>query len=553
MRGNELETSGTSEYHELATGLLALGEAEGNAVEIDLTKLVETRMIVQANSGGGKTWAIRRLLEQSYGRIQHVILDVEGSLRTLRERYDYLLLGSDTDTVDYPITPENAGDLAIKLLELRTSVILDLYEMVPRVRQQVVCAFLESLINAPKTLWHDCLVVVDEAHIFCPERENPPAKPSIEALCSRGRARGFCAILATQRISKLGKDALGECNNKLIGRASLDLDMRRSNAELEFPTSSQLLKRLAPGEFYVFGPAFQPSTEVQRVIVGPVETTHPKAGSRRQIASPPPPANLQAVLAVLQSLPLPEVMAHETASSPKEAGQKNYQRAGTMLHGASHSVLPTLPTSPQWLGEERIKQLEKLLESREAEIVALKEQIEMLKKLPVSLPSPILPETLSITHATVEHVTLPPLPVPQGKVIDSVPHPGVGATPHPARTNTHAVSTEGISSMEQAKFNALKKRVSQVSRGELQMLRVLIEQQGIRSVREIALWLNKAEATVRKHPPITLLALQLIARERRGNGYVYWSTMNMYLKREFPQANTLALQEQIMLWLPKQT
>src|SRR5436305_3548501 len=169
--------------------------ALNDTVTLDLTTLIETRLIVQANSGGGKTWAIRRLLEQSHGLVQHIVIDVEGSLRTLREHYEYLLLGSETDEVDYPIMPVNIAEIVTLLLSMRTSVILDLYEFLPSVRQKLVRLFLEALINAPKHLWHDCLVVIDEAHIFCPERGSPEAKQAVEALCSRVRARGFCAIL----------------------------------------------------------------------------------------------------------------------------------------------------------------------------------------------------------------------------------------------------------------------------------------------------------------------------------------------------------------------
>jgi len=143
-------------------------------------------------------------------------------------------------------------------------------------------------------------------------------------LCSRGRARGFCAILATQRISKLGKDALGECNNKLIGRASLDVDMKRSNAELEFPSSSQALKRLAPGEFYVFGPALSP--EVRKITIGPVVTTHPKAGSRRQMSSIPPPQSLSSVLEALRALP--QLVNEEKGQDNEGAGMDQHNTSG---------------------------------------------------------------------------------------------------------------------------------------------------------------------------------------------------------------------------------
>jgi hypothetical protein len=246
--------------------------ALNESIVIDLPTVIETRMIIQANSGGGKSWAIRRILEQPHGMVQQIVIDVEGSFRTLRERFEYILLGAAMDDVDYPLTPENAALLATTLLEARTSVILDLYEFRPAIRQEIVHHFLDVLINAPKAFWHDCLIVLDEAHIFCPEQRTTSAKEAVEALCSRGRVRGFCAILATQRISKLDKDAAAECNNKLIGRPSLALDIKRSNAELELPAKSHNLTTLAPGKFYVVGPALSPT--VQKISIGSVLTTH---------------------------------------------------------------------------------------------------------------------------------------------------------------------------------------------------------------------------------------------------------------------------------------
>jgi hypothetical protein len=41
---------------------------------------------------------------------------------------------------------------------------------------------------------------------------------------SQGRKRGFAGIIATQRLSKLHKDAAAEANNVIIGRTWLDAD-----------------------------------------------------------------------------------------------------------------------------------------------------------------------------------------------------------------------------------------------------------------------------------------------------------------------------------------
>src|SRR5256884_2661050 len=245
-----------------------------NQTSIDLPTLIDTRLLIQANSGGGKSWLLRRLLEQSHGKVQQIVIDLEGEFATLREKYDYVLAGKEGDT---PAEPNSAALLARKLLELNVSAIIDLYELHYQERKHFVRLFLESMINAQKILWHPCLVVIDEAHKFCPEKEPSEASNAVIDLATLGRKRGFCAILATQRLSKLHKDAAAECNNKLIGRTGLDVDRKRASEELGFTTKEQAIepRNLAAGEFFAFGSAI--SQEVIQVDIGEVKTTHPKA------------------------------------------------------------------------------------------------------------------------------------------------------------------------------------------------------------------------------------------------------------------------------------
>src|SRR4051812_48871266 len=101
----------------------------GNGVDCDLDRLVNTRLLVQANSGAGKSWALRRLLEQTHGRIQQLVIDPEGEFASLREKFDYVLAarqGGETLA-----DPRTAKLLAERLLELGVSAILDIYELKP--------------------------------------------------------------------------------------------------------------------------------------------------------------------------------------------------------------------------------------------------------------------------------------------------------------------------------------------------------------------------------------------------------------------------------------
>lgn len=267
---------------------------------IDIPRLVETRMLIQANSGGGKSWCIRKLLEETHGKVQHIVLDMEGEFATLREKYDYVLAGKGGDV---PADPRSAELLARKILELQASLIVDLYELKHHERIRFVRLFLEALVNAPKELWHEVLVVVDEAHVFAPEKGQAESLGAVIDLASRGRKRGFCAVLATQRLSKLHKDAAAECNNKLIGRTGLDVDVKRAVEELGMTAKDGIkaLRELEPGEFFSFGPAL--SREVVKVKIGQVATKHPKAGQRLGMRAPAPTAKVKQILGKLTDLP----------------------------------------------------------------------------------------------------------------------------------------------------------------------------------------------------------------------------------------------------------
>lgn len=291
-----------------------LGKAGKTDVAIDIGRLVVTRLVLQANSGAGKSWAIRRLLEQTYGHVLHIVIDVEDEFYTLREKHDYVLARADGG--DCPATPKTAKLLARRIMELEVSTILGISELKAHERHLFVKTFLEALMALPRNLRKPALVVVDEAHLFAPEKTKAESTAAVIDLMTRGRKRGLCGVLATQRISKLHKDALAEANNKLIGRAALDLDKKRSGDELGMHTRDyDQLRTLKPGEFFAFGPAF--SDQPVRMMIGEVFTTHPEPGD----VVPPVPAagkKLKKALEELHELPQDAVRQVEDLSAAKK-------------------------------------------------------------------------------------------------------------------------------------------------------------------------------------------------------------------------------------------
>ena len=278
----------------------------GCNVELDLPTFLKTRLLIQANSGGGKSWLIRRLAEQLFGKVPTIIIDPEGEFATLREKFGYVLVGKGGDT---PADMRSASLVAHKLLELRASAVIDLYELKPQTRHEFVRRFLDALIDAPKNLWRPTVIIVDEAHQYAPEGKagESEASSAMVDLATRGRKRGFCAVFATQRLGKLRKDAAAELLNVMIGMTFIDIDRDRAAECLgvsreEKHRFNDDIKLLTEGKFYCLGRAI--CKERTLVKVGGVETTHPEAGGGKFSAEPPPaPEEVKAMLPKLADLP----------------------------------------------------------------------------------------------------------------------------------------------------------------------------------------------------------------------------------------------------------
>jgi hypothetical protein len=285
---------------------IELGIAEGGErVWIDIHTLVSTRLLVTASSGGGKSETLRRILEEAVGHIQCIVIDPEGEFSTLREKKPFVLVGEGGET---PADIRTAALVATRLLELNASAICDIYEMRVHERHEWVKRFLGALVAAPKSLWHPVIVVVDEAHTYCPQAGygKSEASQSVIDLCNLGRKRGFCAVLATQRLSKLDKNAVEPLQNYLVGRTTFD-DQKRAAETFKIDPGAKTrefsleLERLKDGQFITRGRAITGDMLKVQVIRG--ETRPPKTGTAMAGALTPTPEAIKGLLPKLADLP----------------------------------------------------------------------------------------------------------------------------------------------------------------------------------------------------------------------------------------------------------
>ena len=299
----------------------------GEPASLDLEELLATRLLVQGNSGSGKSHLLRRLLEQSAPWVQQIVIDPEGDFVTLAGAHSHVV-------IDAAAHPEAAMARAAEQVRAhRISVVLNLEGLEVNGQLRHAAAFLAGLFECGRAHWSPALVVVDEAQLFAPaaggEAHEEARRLSLAAMTNlmcRGRKRGLAGIVATQRLAKLAKNVAAEASNFLMGRTFLDIDMARAADLLGMDRrGAEAFRDLERGHFIALGPAL--SNRPLPIRIGAATTLSRNGGPGltplpdsvpedaralvfTAMAAPPPPARRPV------TAPVPDLLSQLAAARP---------------------------------------------------------------------------------------------------------------------------------------------------------------------------------------------------------------------------------------------
>jgi hypothetical protein len=299
----------------------------GAPATLDLEELLATRLLVQGNSGSGKSHLLRRLLEQSAPWVQQTIIDPEGDFVALADRFGHLLIDAEEHT-------ERGLQVAGERARIhRVSTVLNLEGLDAENQMRRAAAFLGGLFEVSRDHWYPMLVVVDEAQLFAPavagEVSDEARKLSLSAMTNlmcRGRKRGLAGVIATQRLAKLAKNVAAEASNFLMGRTFLDIDMARAADLLGMERrQAEAFRDLERGQFMALGPAL--SRRPLGLRIGPTDTTPRNAIPRLM---PLPEATLDARAIILAAPPPENIRPARRPASPDLLGQLMAAKSAAM-------------------------------------------------------------------------------------------------------------------------------------------------------------------------------------------------------------------------------
>lgn len=417
---------------------------------VDLEELLATRLLVQGNSGSGKSHLLRRLLEQSAGLVQQVVIDPEGDFVTLAERFGHVVVDA---------AQSNDGELfsiATRARQHRVSIVLNLEGVDVDAQLKCAAVFLNGLFEVERDYWFPMLVVVDEAQLFAPaasaDASDEARRQSLAAMTNlmcRGRKRGLAGIIATQRLAKLAKNVAAEASNFLMGRTFLDIDMARAADLLGMEKrQAEMFRDLPRGAFVGLGPAIarRPLT----ISIGDVETKDrgsapkllPLPGAKAKAAphdlifsaeTPPPPkktkskadalATPEVVMARIEAAPQP---AYVAAPAPDLTNAQREQAMEeiicAMAEDAQVAFRPMMDLHRDFLSRCRIKRLgatlpdlrafQKMLHVKRAEMSAPEKVDKKLWTKAIAL-SDRLPDDMRAPFLLIARAAVAERPAPE--------------------------------------------------------------------------------------------------------------------------------------------
>lgn len=308
----------------------------GKGFPVDTDALRRSHLLITGVSGSGKSYRLRVLAEELAPVMPVWVFDVEGEYFTLREKFPFMLFGENGEA---PMSVATAAVLARKMLEWKRSAIFDLSSLDVEDQHAWMREFLNSLMSAPRELWTPVACLVDEAHMWAPEKGEgiSDALNAMKNLCARARKRGIFVVLATQRISKLANNCASEMQNYLVGRVTLTADQERAAKTLGVSTRKadraafyHEIKVLRDHTFYGQGIAISPD----RIMLRPIEatTTHLRPGDLQGMTQPATPQEIKAFLPQLSNLAADaKKLAGETAPASNSASNAELQALRTEL------------------------------------------------------------------------------------------------------------------------------------------------------------------------------------------------------------------------------
>jgi len=174
-------------------------------------------------------------------------------LRSMRRDYNIMdlvkMLEDENDPSNYPLVKEldylievdifaREGTRIDQLIAKGKTTIINLKGTPPDIQELIVNRLATALFHLRKlNKIPPMMLVVEEAHNFCPQVGQAASSKIFRTIASEGRKFGLGLLIVTQRAAKVDKNVLSQCNTQVILKVTNPNDLKAIVASVEGLTS----------------------------------------------------------------------------------------------------------------------------------------------------------------------------------------------------------------------------------------------------------------------------------------------------------------------------
>lgn len=184
------------------------------------------------------------------------------------------LLVSELEYLDEIGLFAERGNHITELIQKGKTTIINLKGVAPDVQQLIVRRWGILLFELRKMdRIPPLMMVIEEAHNYCPQNENTLCKKSLSTIASEGRKFGLGLMVISQRPAKIDKNVLSQCGTQIVLKVTNPNDLKAIAASMEGLTAGmeQDIQGLPIGTALVVGSGIQTPMLVE---VRPRESKH---------------------------------------------------------------------------------------------------------------------------------------------------------------------------------------------------------------------------------------------------------------------------------------
>jgi len=440
-------------------------------------RLVGASITILGRKGTGKSTTLAVLAEELLKQgVPLVIVDPQGEYYSLAQQFDIIVVGRAAHA-SVSLDPEKAGALAEFSLTHSVPVVLSLPGYSTQERFILLRCFFERLWTLEEGMRRPYFVLLEEAHTSLPQVGTTPVFQILSDIFLLGRKLGLGTIVATQRSQRIHKDTISQSEVYILHKVSHPKDVEVYEELIPRPAKEvrAMIARLRKGSAIA---VYEDETLPEEVSSDVVVQVQIRNQETYHVGSTPSFEDNESI--VLRQFD--EALISELRVMLAEAQPGESERERSLLRQIAS------------LQEERARQeeviggLRQSLGEQEAQLRHLRQQVDLLSKITVTLdgtkfPALDLPAVLRLdrmqTHvaqATIEVSRVEGLP------IASTDGPGASAASSgEAMPSAEAVGASAPVTLRFSENKLLTRLLSQVealSFSEKALLTWLLEHDG---------------------------------------------------------------------------